>query len=605
MAQKTIPQLNEISSIDENAVIPVDTGIQSYKITAPNLAKSLDHFIAGGVWNATKEYKIGDEVLHGGKVWRCVQDGTNMVPNANEGTYWVLSECEEEFDWVKWLQPNKWQNYLIFGGNIASNVSISGSDNPYGCRSLLIATGGAGSITTPLIRSSKFFKGFGILRDQFSGSTTWQGTVNMIINLYDSNKNPINTMSISGSVSGIGLERVVTQSARLTGSAYYRITISITSNNDAYITYIGKYTEDQIHGGDGVPTGIVKSEELIPSGLNWTSLGGTINNSHGIFFGVTSVTATGFTGTIWRTTGVSGLYGQGSSLVIPTGTGGATSISSVQILNSAAAINEFGRGALYIYVGHLLAGGGTTYIRKILTVENWNITAQATVTTAISGSWDDILIPISSTSYHYGGYTLSTDGNATSRSYKHLSAAITIGQPGFSGLTDRWIGWNDSSTVLTVLNASYVSQSTITLHTNVINARAKYYSSSGGYYSGALYVMVAYSGGVRIFMGSSILKTLSINIHKLLGQNSTGCYALVDYVDLNNVKLVHISWEGIVTKVTAFDGSSSAAGLKFRDVNKKIEQDCGLGIFDGAGGTLASGTWGSALYSHFFVPSSP
>ncbi len=41
MAQKTIPELNAATDFDENALIPIDTGTQTFKITAADAADSL------------------------------------------------------------------------------------------------------------------------------------------------------------------------------------------------------------------------------------------------------------------------------------------------------------------------------------------------------------------------------------------------------------------------------------------------------------------------------------------------------------------------------------------------------------------------------------
>lgn len=51
MAQKTIIQLQETLSLPLNGVIPVDDGIQTYRITVSNFVKSL-HRAAFGVWHA-------------------------------------------------------------------------------------------------------------------------------------------------------------------------------------------------------------------------------------------------------------------------------------------------------------------------------------------------------------------------------------------------------------------------------------------------------------------------------------------------------------------------------------------------------------------------
>jgi hypothetical protein len=45
MGQKTIPQLDEATSFDENALIPIDTGIQSFKVTGENFAKSIANIL--------------------------------------------------------------------------------------------------------------------------------------------------------------------------------------------------------------------------------------------------------------------------------------------------------------------------------------------------------------------------------------------------------------------------------------------------------------------------------------------------------------------------------------------------------------------------------
>lgn len=44
MATKTIPQLNSISQVDQTDMTVIDTGVQTFKITAQDLAKGLRKF---------------------------------------------------------------------------------------------------------------------------------------------------------------------------------------------------------------------------------------------------------------------------------------------------------------------------------------------------------------------------------------------------------------------------------------------------------------------------------------------------------------------------------------------------------------------------------
>jgi hypothetical protein len=44
MAQKTIPELSEATTFDENALFPIDSGIQTFKVTAPHVYKALKQF---------------------------------------------------------------------------------------------------------------------------------------------------------------------------------------------------------------------------------------------------------------------------------------------------------------------------------------------------------------------------------------------------------------------------------------------------------------------------------------------------------------------------------------------------------------------------------
>lgn len=56
MAQKTIPELSEATTIDENSLFAIDSGVQTFKITTPNVKKSL---AALGVMTYSERQAIG------------------------------------------------------------------------------------------------------------------------------------------------------------------------------------------------------------------------------------------------------------------------------------------------------------------------------------------------------------------------------------------------------------------------------------------------------------------------------------------------------------------------------------------------------------------
>lgn len=91
MAQKTIPQLTEATSIDENAIFPFDTGTETKKITGANLAASLagltpsSKFISK--WISTVTYAQGDMVYSGKDVFVSLK-GTNLNKAVSNPVYW-------------------------------------------------------------------------------------------------------------------------------------------------------------------------------------------------------------------------------------------------------------------------------------------------------------------------------------------------------------------------------------------------------------------------------------------------------------------------------------------------------------------------------------
>lgn len=87
MPQKIIPQLAEISTVDGEALFPIDTGTQSYKLKAKNAAKAFRDLVS--VWNSTQTYAAGDRVTHSGDTWYAVLgSNTNKNPD-DEPLYWM------------------------------------------------------------------------------------------------------------------------------------------------------------------------------------------------------------------------------------------------------------------------------------------------------------------------------------------------------------------------------------------------------------------------------------------------------------------------------------------------------------------------------------
>lgn len=80
MAQKTIPQLTEATTIDTNTLLPIDSGIQTYKITAPNLALGLQPFLKSGTWQSTLAYSTNDIVNLNGIFFRALSGSTGVSP---------------------------------------------------------------------------------------------------------------------------------------------------------------------------------------------------------------------------------------------------------------------------------------------------------------------------------------------------------------------------------------------------------------------------------------------------------------------------------------------------------------------------------------------
>ncbi len=88
MAQKTIPELNATTTIDENTILPVDSGVQTFKATAKTLAKAFANLST--TWNAVQTYVLNDLVYYGGDIYRSLA-GSNTGNNPGaDVTKWEL-----------------------------------------------------------------------------------------------------------------------------------------------------------------------------------------------------------------------------------------------------------------------------------------------------------------------------------------------------------------------------------------------------------------------------------------------------------------------------------------------------------------------------------
>lgn len=91
MALKTIPQLDEATSFSENAVFPIDSGTESFKVKASNVAKSLAPLLptdsAIYKWSATQTYLANDMVYYGEDLYISLQ-GSNTNHAVTESTWW-------------------------------------------------------------------------------------------------------------------------------------------------------------------------------------------------------------------------------------------------------------------------------------------------------------------------------------------------------------------------------------------------------------------------------------------------------------------------------------------------------------------------------------
>ncbi len=66
MAQKTIIELTAATDLDANAVFPFDSSIQTFKMTAPNVAKALRKFsLAFVTQTTTYDILLSDELVRG------------------------------------------------------------------------------------------------------------------------------------------------------------------------------------------------------------------------------------------------------------------------------------------------------------------------------------------------------------------------------------------------------------------------------------------------------------------------------------------------------------------------------------------------------------
>src|SRR5690606_28649153 len=99
MAEKTIPQLQEATTIDSSTIIPIDSGIQTYKISAPNLAVGLREFQEPGVplWKENREYAQGDIINYEGVLYTSKGDeNSGNLPTDTD--FWVPRDLYHEIN---------------------------------------------------------------------------------------------------------------------------------------------------------------------------------------------------------------------------------------------------------------------------------------------------------------------------------------------------------------------------------------------------------------------------------------------------------------------------------------------------------------------------
>lgn len=94
MAQKTIPQLTEATTLNPNAVFPFDSGTQTYKVKAEVMANELlglagtDRFVSK--WVSGKSYGAGDVVSYNGVLYVSRVAGNTEAPTV--AANWKLAQ---------------------------------------------------------------------------------------------------------------------------------------------------------------------------------------------------------------------------------------------------------------------------------------------------------------------------------------------------------------------------------------------------------------------------------------------------------------------------------------------------------------------------------
>lgn len=91
MGQKTIPQLTEATSGDANTLFPIDSGTQTFKMTAPNVGKlaleQAPRNLFVSIYNAAKTYALNDVVFYSGVFYSALGASTNKTPST-QPLYW-------------------------------------------------------------------------------------------------------------------------------------------------------------------------------------------------------------------------------------------------------------------------------------------------------------------------------------------------------------------------------------------------------------------------------------------------------------------------------------------------------------------------------------
>lgn len=125
MAIKTIPQLQEATSADENTLIPIDSGIQSYKITLPNLAKGIEKFTSSvSRWDSDRTYDEGDIVNFGGSLFKSLEDNNTDTPGSS--VKWLPEYLFEEIDLNTSPQKGAFSTGILAFCRVGRMVTVTG-----------------------------------------------------------------------------------------------------------------------------------------------------------------------------------------------------------------------------------------------------------------------------------------------------------------------------------------------------------------------------------------------------------------------------------------------------------------------------------------------